>query len=235
MEWWRVMKQRAVVRAMCAVAGVCGCLASGATPTTNLSAVLSQDAQDAANLADSSSDSPVQRSLSALLTQGAADKTAAPDARTGTAQKSAGPASASPPPTSLGESLHVAAKDLAVNTGAVDAKQYLSEEFGLDKASDANTNADGINMQHRHSDGDTANANNAPPRSAEQLKLDEEQASHLVSALVREVMPWAFGAAVVVGCVQVLRMMLAFSRRQATRKRKYRKSSSSKASRSARL
>ena len=50
MEWWGVMKQRAAVRAICAVAGVCGCLAAGATPTTNLSSVLSQDVQDAANL-----------------------------------------------------------------------------------------------------------------------------------------------------------------------------------------
>lgn len=236
MEWWRVMKQRAVVRAMCAVAGVCGCLSSGATPTTNLSSALEQNAQDAANLADASSDSPAQRALSAILTQASADKTAAPVAPTDTAQKSASPASASKPlPISLGESAQVAAKDLAVHTGAVDARQYWSEELGLDKRPDANANADGVNMQHRRANNDAASTNNAPPRSADQVKQDEEQASFLASALVREVMPWAIGAAVLLGCVQGLRMVLAFSRHYAARKRKYSKSSSGNASRNARL
>ena len=234
MEWWSVMAQQTVARTVCAVAGVCWCVPSGAAVSTNPLPAVAQDAQDAADLADASSDSPVLRALSAFSIKTLADKTAAPDAPSDTAQKSASPAPTSKPiPISLGESVHGAAKDLAVSTGVVDAKQYVSEELGLDTTPDAN--ADGINVLRRRASGDTASANNAPPRSAEQLNLDAEQASFLASALVQEVTPWAIGAAVLLGCVQGLRVMLAFSRRQTLRKRKHRKSSRGSATRNARL
>ncbi|WP_295959262.1 hypothetical protein [Rhodoferax sp.] len=208
-------------------------MSASAAGSTSPLPVQTHDAQDAADLADASADSPVLRALSAMQAMATADKTATSDARTDAAQKPASPASASKSaPSSLGETLHGAAKDMAVNTGALEAKQYLSTEFGMDRAAD--TNADSNVLRRRANGGASEdNANNAPPRSAEQMKLDEEQASFLASALMREVVPWAIGAAVLLGCLQGLRAMLVFSRRQAERKRKHHKSSS--ASRSARL
>lgn len=241
MEWWGVMGPRVVVRMLCAVAGVGGCFTVGAASSSSMLQTQTQtqtqthDAQDAADLVDASADSPVQRALSAMPVKSSADQPRPSDVRTDTAQKPAGPASASKAiSNSLGETFHIAVKDAAANTGAMEAKQYLSTEFGLDRAADAN--ADSNALRRRANGGaseDAANANNLPPRSAEQIKLDEEQASFLASALVREVVPWAIGAAVLLGCLQGLRAMLVFSRRQAERKSKHRKSSS--ASRSARL
>lgn len=221
MKWCGVMVQRAVVGVVYAVAGSCAGLSSAAVLTANPSAVLATDAQDAADLADladASADSPVQRALSAIPLKTSAGKTASLEL------------DSKLPATPLHESMRLAAKDLALNMGAVDAKQYLREELGLDNTLAAATDGDGIPaLPHRASD------NNAPPRSAEQLKLDGDQASFLALALVQEVLPWAIGAAVLLGCVQGLRLMLAFSRRRATRKRKYRKSSRSRTPRNARL
>ncbi|MBC7680792.1 MAG: hypothetical protein H7172_00525 [Ferruginibacter sp.] len=192
---------------------------------------LALDALEAADLADASADSPVQRALSALSLKASGGKTAARDTREDAAQKAAIPASASTSlPPSLAESVHVAAKDFAVQTGAVNAKQYLAEELGLDKTPSNDADADGIQLLRRRTID-----NSAPPRTAEQLKLDEEQASFLASALVQEVIPWAVGAAVLLGSVQGLRAMLAFSRSRTVRKRKYRKSRSGRASRNARV
>lgn len=216
--------------ALCAVAGTCWGLPAAAALLPNLSAGSTQDAQDAADLADATANSPVQRALSAMPVKTAADKAATSDPRTEAASKPASPASASKPDARpLGETLHTTAKDLAVSSGAVDAKQLLDTEFGSDKTNDGNTES---NVLRRRANGDAsadaANAGIAPPRSAEQMKLDEEQASFLASALVQEVMPWAIGAAVLLGCAQGLRAMLAFSRRQTVRKRKHRKSSSTR-------
>lgn len=240
MEWWGVMHRRAVVRVICAVAGVVGCLSSGAAPITSLPSVLADDARDVADLADASSDSPAQRALSAVLAQAAADKTAAPDARTDAVRKSASPASASkllpsPVSTAMAEPVQGGTKEPAAITAAVDAIHYLGDELGLDQTPNPNADSDGANLPHRRTNGDIPSASNAPLRSAEQLQQDDEHASTLASALVREVIPWAVGAAVLLGSMQVLRMGLAFGRRQAARKRKHRKSSSGHTSRSARL
>ncbi|WP_367847833.1 hypothetical protein [Rhodoferax sp. WC2427] len=232
MEWRGVKKLRAVACAVCAVAGAGGVLPAAAALLPNLAPGSTQDAQEAADLADAHSDSPVLRALSSMPSKAAADKAATPEPRTDTAPKPANPASATKPEARpLGETVHMAAKDLAVSTGAVDARQYLSTEFGSDKAPDGNADPE-INVLRRRANGDTrsdaANANNAPARSAEQMKLDEEQASFLASALVHEVMPWALGAAMLVGCAQGLRAMLAFSRRKSERRRRHRKSSSTR-------
>ncbi|MBC7617963.1 MAG: hypothetical protein H7293_03050 [Candidatus Saccharibacteria bacterium] len=231
MECWGVGVQRSVVRVVCAMAGVCGCWSPAAALAANLQDALAPDVQEAADLADASADSPVQRALSALSLKASTDKAGVPNAREVMAQKAAIPASASKPISpSLAESVHVAAKDFAVQTGAVNAKQYLAEELGLDKTPDADADADGTQLLRRRTIDNTT-----PPRTAEQLKLDEEQASFLASALVQEVMPWAAGAAVLLGSMQGLRAVLAFSRSRAVRKRKHRKSRSGRASRNARV
>lgn len=228
MEWWRVMGSRVGVRILCAVVGVGGCLSAGAASSASLLPATTQEAQDAADLADASADSPVQRALSAIPVKASADKPTAA-APTDTVQKPASPASApKPAPTSLGETLHVAVKDAAVQSGAIEAKQYLSTEFGSDAAADADADSNVLRRRANRSGSENATANNAPPRSEEQLKLDEEQASFLASALVREVVPWAIGAAVLLGCLQGLRAMLVFSRRQTARKHKHRKPSSTR-------
>ena len=229
MECWGVGVQRAVVHAVCAIAGLCG----GGSPALALAAsplaALAPDAQEAADLADATADSPVQRALSALSLKAATGTAPAPDTHEDAAQKVAIAASASKPlPPSLAETVHGTAKDFAVQTGAVNAKQYFAEDLGLDKTPD--TDADGIQLLRRG-----AIANNASPRTAEQIKLDEEQASLLASALVQEVMPWAIGAAVLLGSAQGVRAILAFSRIRTARKRKHRKSRSGHVSRNARL
>lgn len=234
MEWRGVKRLRAVLCALCAVAVVGWGLPAAAALLPNLSEGTSQDAQEAADMADAHSGSSVLRALSAMPVKASADKAASADPRTDATAKPASPASASKSdPQPLGETLHTAAKDLAVNTGAVDAKQYLSTEFGSDKAPDGNAEADS-NVLRRRANGDTsgnaANAN-APVRSAEQMKLDEEQASFLASALAHEVIPWAMGAAVLVGCAQGLRAILALSRRKSERRRRHRRSSSTRKAR----
>nr|WP_315246731.1 hypothetical protein [uncultured Albidiferax sp.] len=196
-----------------------------------MSAGSTQDAQEAADLADAHSDSPVLRALSAMPVKASADKAVASEPRSEATQSAApnpaNPASASKSnPRPLGETLHTAVKDLAVNSGAMEAKHLLSTEFGSDKATDANAET---NVLRRRANGDTnsedPNSPNAQSRSPEQTQLDEEQASFLASALIREVTPWAIGAAVLLCCAQGLRAMLVFGRRQTERKRKYRKSS----------
>ena len=229
MEWWRVMGPRVGVRILCAVVGVGGCLSAGAAASASLLPAQTQEAQEAADLADASADSPVQRALSAIPVKSSADKPAATAAPTDTVQKPASPASVpKPAPTSLGETLHVAVKEAAVSTGAIEAKQYLSTEFGSDAAADADADSNVLRRRANRGGSENATTNNAPPRSEEQLKLDEEKASFLASALVREVVPWAIGAAVLLVCLQGLRSMLVFSRRQTERKHKYRKSSSTR-------
>jgi hypothetical protein len=230
MAWWGDKRPGAKAGALCALAAVCFGTPVAAALLPNLSSGSSQEAQEAADLADAHSDSPVLRALSAMPVKAAADKVVAPEPRADAAPKPVTAASAiKSDPRPLGETLHAAAKDLAVSSGAVEAKQFLNAEFDSDKATDANTDT---NVLRRRANGDTnaddPNARNAPPRSAEQTKIDEEQASFLASALVREVTPWAIGAAVLLFCAQGLRAMLAFSRRQAERKRKFRKSSSTR-------
>lgn len=226
MEWWGDKRPQAMAGALCAVAAACYGMPAAAALLPDLSSGTSQDAREAADLADAHSDSSVLRALSAMPVKAAASEPRA-DAIPHGAQKPASAASASQANARpLGETLHTAAKDLAVNSGALDAKNFLSTEFGSDKSADANAET---NVLRRRANGDAnaeePNPHNAPPRSAEQSELDEEKASFLASALVREVTPWAIGAAVLLFCAQGLRVMLAFSRRQSERKRRYRKSS----------
>ncbi len=239
MELWGAMTQRFLVRMLCGVLGACWGLSGGAVPMGNPPSAQVSESEDAADLADASADSPVLRALSISARKAVADKNTAADIRTDSASKPAPAVSASKSESRpLGETLHVVAKEVAVHSGMADAKQYLGAELGLDKPADASgdANADASNVLRRRATGDSVNSGNAlPSRSSEQLKLDEEQASFLASALVREVTPWAIGAAVLMGVLQGLRLMLAFSRRQTKRKRKYRRSGRGSASRNARM
>ena len=209
---------------MLAITG--GPVGGWAESTPSLSSDVLQHANDAADLAEANLDSPVLRAMSAAQAKASAkaNKTASAELRIDAGQPPATTASASKrDPVPIGATLQLAAKELAVKTGAADAKQYLSAELGLDKPADTDTDTDTVNALRRRASGEADVAGDATARSAEQLKLDGEQASFLASALVREVMPWAVGAAGLLGCVQALRLMLAFSRRKAERKRKRRK------------
>lgn len=231
MQWWGDNRLRAMAGALCAVTVVCHGTPAAAAILPNLSSGSSQDAQEAADLADAHSDLSVQRALSAMPVKAAGDKAAASEPRATASQgaspsalqKPATPASASASaPRTPGETLQKTAKDLAV-----DAKQLLSTEFGSDKTADPN--AEG-NVLRRRTNGETSAEENphSTPRSAEQSHLDEEQASFLASALVREVTPWAVGAALLLACAQGVRALLAYGRRKAERKRRHRKSSGSR-------
>jgi hypothetical protein len=239
MELWGAMTQRFLVRMLCGVVGAGWGVSGGAVSMANPPSAQVSESEDAADLADASADTPVLRALSISARKAITDKNTAADIRTDSASKPSPPVPASKAESRpLGETLHAAAKDLAIHSGAADAKQYLGAELGLDKPADASgdVNADASNALRRRATGDSANSGNVlPPRSNEQLKLDEEQASFLASALVREVTPWAIGAAVLMCILQGLRLMLAFSRRQTKRKRKYRRSGSGNASRNARM
>ena len=236
MELWGTKTQRAIIRLLCAIA-VGGWGASvGAEATPTLSSGVLQDAFDAADLADAYLDSPVLRALSAAQVKASVDKTAVADIHAVTGPKPANAtATSKQDPVPLGVVLQGAVKDLAVQTGAVDAKHFLSDELGLDKSADVPVDADTANSLRRRPNGDADIASNAPPRSAEQIKQDGVQASILASALVQEVVPWAVGFFTLLGCVQGLRLMMAFSQRKTERKRKRRKASSGGGSLRARL
>ena len=228
MELWGAKTQRAIARLLWVLAITGGPVGGWAESTPSLSSGVLQHANDAADLAEANLDSPVLRAMSAAQAKASAkaNKTASAELRIDAGQPPATTASASKrDPVPIGATLQLAAKELAVKTGAADAKQYLSAELGLDKPADTDTDTDTdtVNALRRRASGEADVAGDATARSAEQLKLDGEQASFLASALVREVMPWAVGAAGLLGCVQALRLMLAFSRRKAERKRKRRK------------
>lgn len=142
MQWWGDNRLRAMAGALCAVTVVCHGTPAAAAILPNLSSGSSQDAQEAADLADAHSDLSVQRALSAMPVKAAGDKAAASEPRATASQgaspsalqKPATPASASASaPRTPGETLQKTAKDLAV-----DAKQLLSTEFGSDKTADPN-------------------------------------------------------------------------------------------------
>lgn len=229
MELWDAKTRQTTVRVLCAMAVLGWAESIWAGPTAGPLSASLQNALETADLVDANADSSALRVLSSAPAKAAADTSAASDTRAGAAQKSAQTASVGKRiPGPLNETLQTVAKELAVHTGAVNAKQYLGTELGLDTSTDApvDASAEAGNALRRPSSGEAASRSNGEPPSAEQRKLNKEQASFLASALLLEVMPWAIGFAALLGCAQGLRVVLAFSRRQALRKRKHRKSSS---------
>ena len=230
MDLWGAKMQRTVLRGLCGVVVLGWGLSARAAPLASLPSAPVTEASDAADLADASVDSPVLRALSAAAQRNAAGTAPPSDSRAEPASKPAVPASgrAAELPMSTREALHLTAKELAVRTGVVDAKQHLSAELGLDQPTE--DAADTPNVLRRRAMGGAGDEDGGigqmPPRSAEQLKLDGEQASFLASALVQEVMPWAIGAAALLAGIKGLRLFLAFSRKQTERKRKTRRASS---------
>ncbi len=229
MDVWGAKMQRTVLRALCAVLGLCWGLSVWAAPLSSLSSAPVSEASEAADLADASADSPVLRALSTAAQRNAAGTDTPADSRAAPAAKPAVPASGRPaePPLSNREALHLAAKELAVRTGVVDAKQHLSAELDLDPPTQDVADPNVLRRRAMGGAGDEdGGIGQMPPLSAEQLKLDGERASFLASALVQEVMPWAIGAATLLAGIKGLRLFLAFSRKQAERKRKIRRTGS---------
>jgi hypothetical protein len=235
MDVWGAKMRRTVLRVLCAVLGLCGGLPVWAAPLSSLPSAPVTEASDAADLADASADSPVLRALSAAAQRNAAGGASPAEP----ASKPAVPASgrATEPPMSTREALHLSAKELAVSTGVVDAKQHLSAELGLEQSTEDVAEPPNA-LRHRAMGGagdEDGGIGPMPPLSAEQLKLDGERASFLASALVQEVMPWAIGAVALLVGIKGLRLSLAFSRKQTERKRKTRRASSRAHSPGARL
>ncbi|WP_394791439.1 hypothetical protein [Rhodoferax sp.] len=181
-------------------------------------------------------DAPPKRALS----KGAENlvRAVAAPATSGGAQAAESPS----PSTADGEWLRSTYKDMAKSSGAVDALQSLNSELNADKGgitdSTREAETDPAVLARRRAEGGAGpdgRAANTAPRSAEQLKLEEAQASFLFSELVREVTPWLIGAAIFYCCIYGTRLMLAYSRMKAERKRKRRRSRSSTSSRNARL
>jgi hypothetical protein len=218
--------------------GLWGCLLCGvvigwstcvwAQSSGHLPSAAGQDAEDAADLADASADSPVLRALSASARKALAERPVLADGRTDAAAKSASPPAATKPERSLAEDARSAIKDVAVQSGAVDAKDFLNSELGLDKPADSagEIPPESRRALHPSGNGGAENTGNVSPGAQGQPKLNEEQISFLASALVREVVPWAIGGAVLLASIQGIRLVLAYARRKNERKRKYRKSRS---------
>jgi hypothetical protein len=201
-----------------------GCsLSVWALPAGHVPAAPVHDAEEAADLADASADSPVLRALSASARKALADKGAVPDVP---AKPASTPVAAKPERT-LAEEARSTAKDLAVQSGVVGAKEFLNAELGLDKPADASADALAENRRamRQSATGGGDSADNALPGNPHLPKPDEAQISFLASALVREVMPWAIGGAALLASIQGIRLMLAYAQRKNERKRKFRRTS----------
>lgn len=138
------------------------------------------------------------------------------------------------------ESIRASLKDLATSTGAVDALHSLNSEVnsatsGAFADGSRDGGADGVRHADAQAGSEVRIATRAAPLTAEQRKLDEAQASFLFSALLEEVLPWLIAAAVMYVVVYGARLLLAYNRMKAERKRKRRQSRSGSRTRSARV
>nr|WP_315237079.1 hypothetical protein [uncultured Albidiferax sp.] len=137
------------------------------------------------------------------------------------------------------ESLRSSLKDLANSSGVVDALHTLNSELNSNASGSlADAQDGGAEMARRaeaQSGSEPRMGVRAAPLTAEQRKLEEAQASFLFSALVREVTPWLIAAALMYIVIYGARVMLAYSRMKAARKRKRRQSKSGARTRSARV
>lgn len=137
------------------------------------------------------------------------------------------------------ESLRSSLKELANSTGVVDALHTLNSELnGSASGTFADAHDGGAEMARRaeaQSGSEPRMGVRAAPLTEEQRKLEEAQASFLFSALVQEVTPWLIAAVLMYIVIYGARVMLAYSRMKAARKRKRRQSKSSARTRSARI
>jgi hypothetical protein len=232
MDFGGATPRRCTARVLCGVVVACLGLAAWAVPLGHGPSLSTQDAQEAADLADASADLSALRALSAAPPRASADKppTSTARAEPATAPSRAAAASTPAPPLTSRDGLRLASKELAESTGLADAKARLEGEFGADKTglSEAEADADPANALRRRAagtHGDTEPTPQGPQRTAEQIKNDGARASILASALINEVMPWAVGAALVLAGIKGVRLFLAFSRKQSKRQRRHRRSS----------
>ena len=141
------------------------------------------------------------------------------------------------PSTSDRERVRAAYKELMEVTGADEAWRQLNagrEGENGDAFSNRPHDADNSRRRAEASSGDDSRmAALDSPRTEEQRKLDEVRASLLFSALLEEVTPWLIAAVVIYAVVYGARVVLAYNRMKAERKRKRRKSTTR--SRSTRL
>nr|WP_315427947.1 hypothetical protein [uncultured Albidiferax sp.] len=137
------------------------------------------------------------------------------------------------------ESLRSSLKELANSSGVVDALHTLNSELnGSASGTFADAPDGGADMARRTEAQPGSEARmgvRAAPLTEEQRKLEEAQASFLFSALVQEVTPWLIAAALMYVVIYGARVMLAYSRMKAARKRKRRESKSGARTRSARI
>jgi len=148
------------------------------------------------------------------------------------------------PPSTSGsaepESIRSSLKELASSTGVADALHTLN--------SDLNGSASGAFADGAHDGGvevarraetqpgsEARMGVRAAPLTEEQRKREEAQASFLFSALVQEVTPWLIAAVAMYVVIYGARVMLAYTRMKAARKRKRRHSKSGARTRSARI
>ena len=132
------------------------------------------------------------------------------------------------PGTSDRERVRAAYKELMEVTGADEAWRQLNagrEGENGDAFSNGPRDADNTRRRAEASSGDDSRmAALDSPRTEEQRKLDEVRASLLFSALLEEVTPWLIAAVVIYAVVYGARVVLAYNRMKAARKRKRRKS-----------
>lgn len=203
---------------------------SGSTvPGPGLQSTSEAEDDDLEALMPSASEAPAReggaRSADRLVRPGAM---AAPATR-------ADASAAAAPSISERERVHQAYKELVEATGADEAWRLLNAGLeGENGGAFSNSPRDADATRRRAeapSGSDSRIAALESPRSEEQRKLDEVRASLLFSALLDEVTPWLIAAVVIYVVVYGARVLLAYNRMKAARKRKRRKSRSSGRSR----
>lgn len=185
----------------------------------------SSGAPDASGRATSANAGPKSATSKTDASPSVAVGSASPDVQVPT--NSPAPAGATP---ANAESVSAAYKDLVKSTGAQDVYQNLSADLGAARqALDAGSEEEIAAARKARANGDVSTGGISglraaePPRTEEQMRLDEARASLLANQLLGEVAPWVAGAVLLYIGVKIARYMLLRSRNKAARRHKHRR------------